>query len=150
MEQAPKPIEPAKPRNRNVLIAIVIIILIGVGGAVYYLTRPPPSGGTGTPVSIFDGKPTCTPVTPPNCGFNPSALAVKIGTNNTVTWTNNGGAAHTVTANQTLNGNLPSFNSGSSGLSANQQFSFTLSQAGTYHYYCSFHPWMIATVVVSS
>ncbi len=93
------------------LAIIIVVILIVVGVGIYILTRPAGTTNNGTPVKIFDGNPTCSQVTPPNCGFTPSTLNVKMGVNNTVTWTNNGGQAHTVTSNQTANGSLPSFNS---------------------------------------
>ena len=149
LAQVPKPAETSKPKPRTMMLAIiVVVILIVVGVGIYILTRPPPSTTNGTPVSIFDGNPACSPVSPANCGFNPSPLTVKMGVNNTVTWTNNGGQAHTVTSNQTANGSLPSFNS--NGINANSQYTFTFTQAGTYHYYCEYHVWMQAIVVVSA
>jgi len=149
MEQSAKPAEAQKPKTRTMMLAIIIVvILIVVGVGIYILTRPPGTTNNGTPVKIFDGNPTCSQVTPPNCGFTPSTLTVKMGVNNTVTWTNNGGQAHTVTSNQTANGSLPSFNS--NGINANAQYTFTFSQAGTYHYYCSYHVWMQAVVIVSA
>ena len=149
MEQSAKPAEAPKPKTRTMMLAIIIVvILIVVGVGIYILTRPSGPTNNGTPVKIFDGNPACSPVTPPNCGFNPLTLTVKIGTNNTVTWTNNGGQAHTVTSNQTANGSLPSFNS--NGINGNQQYTFAFTQAGTYHYYCSYHTWMQAVVVVSA
>ena len=149
MEQSAKPTEAPKPKTRTMMLAVIIVvILIVVGVGIYILTRPPPATNNGTPVSIFDGNPTCSPVTPPNCGFNPSPLNLKMGVNNTVTWTNKGGQAHTATSNQTANGSLPSFNS--NGINANQQYTYTFTQAGTYHYYCSYHTWMQAIVVVSA
>ena len=149
LEQATKSAETPKPKTRTMVLAIIIVvILIVVGVGIYILTRPPGTTTNGTPVSIFDAHPLCSQVTPANCGFSPSTLTVKIGTNNTVTWTNNGGQAHTVTSNQTANGSLPSFNS--NGINANQQYTFTFTQAGTYHYYCEYHVWMEAVVVVSA
>jgi plastocyanin len=151
MEQSPKPAESAKPKSRTMLYAIVVIILVVVGVGVYYLTLKPASNpNNGTPVTAWDTSGSCT--TASNCGFRPTNLIVKIGTNNTVTWTNTGVLPHTVTSNATANGSLPSFNSDTnspSGLSTNNQFTFTFTQAGTYHYYCRFHPWMQGTVTVS-
>lgn len=149
MEQSAKPAEAPKPKPKTMMLAIIIVvILVVVGVGIYILTRPPAATNNGTPVSIFDGNPTCSPVTPPNCGFNPSPLNLKMGVNNTVTWTNKGGQAHTVTSNQTADGSLPSFSS--NGINANAQYTYTFTQAGTYHYYCSYHTWMQAIVVVSA
>lgn len=149
MEQSAKPADAPKPKPKTMMLAIIIVvILVVVGVGIYILTRPPGTTNNGTPVSIFDGNPTCSAVTPPNCGFNPSPLNLKIGVNSTVTWTNKGGQAHTVTSNQTANGSLPSFNS--NGINANAQYTYTFTQAGTYHYYCAYHTWMQAIVVVSA
>ena len=154
VEQAAKPAEAPKPKGKNMLLAVIIIvILVVVGVGVYFLTRSttPPTNNNGVPVSIFDGHSTCTPVTPPNCGFSPATLRIKLGVNATVTWTNNGGQAHTVTSNST---GLPPFNSPAGGMNpsggANNQYSFTFTQAGIYHYYCSYHTWMQAVVNVTS
>jgi plastocyanin len=152
MEQTAKPAEAPKPKSRTMLLAVIIVvILVVVGVGAYILTRGPSTpANNGTPVSIYDGRNGATCSSAANCGFSPSTLNVKIGTNNTVTWTNNGAIPHTVTSNQTANGSLPSFNSGSGGLSSGQQYTYTFTQAGTYHYYCSFHVWMQAVVIVSS
>lgn len=58
----------------------------------------------------------------------------------TVTWTNNDGMPHTVTAND------GSF--GSDRLGAGGTFSRTFDEAGTYGYYCAVHPMMRGEVVV--
>ena len=71
--------------------------------------------------------------------FNPATITVAAGT--TITWTNKDAAAHTVTS--TTN----DFNSGS--LGTNKTFSFTFATAGTYPYYCTFHPTMTASVTVN-
>jgi plastocyanin len=71
-------------------------------------------------------------------GFTPATLTVKPGT--TVTWTNTGGASHTVTADD------GSFASGT--LAGGATFSQTFAKAGTYAYHCSIHHSMVATVVV--
>jgi plastocyanin len=147
MEQAPKSAEAPKPKSRNMILAIIIVVILVVVGVGVYILLPKSTTPTGVPVKIFDGNPTCTNTS--NCGFNPSTINIKLGTNATVTWTNTGQAPHTVTANATANPGLPSFSSGSSGLNNNQQFTYTFTQAGTYHYYCAIHAWMQAVVVVS-
>lgn len=58
----------------------------------------------------------------------------------TVRWTNNDGFSHTVTA---VDG---TWNSGT--MSAGEVYEQTFDTAGTYNYYCAFHPSMTATVVV--
>lgn len=73
-------------------------------------------------------------------GYAPDTIAVVIGVNNTVTWTNDDTAPHTVTA---LDG---AFDSGN--LNPGQSFEFKFTTAGTYQYKCDYHSWMGGTVVV--
>ena len=70
--------------------------------------------------------------------FGPQAITVKAG--DSVTWSNDDGAPHTVT-----------FKDGSAGaksLSPGQTFARTFEKPGTYEYFCSFHPYMTASVTV--
>lgn len=75
-------------------------------------------------------------------GFSPSTIAVVMGVNNTVIWTNNDSSPHTVSAND------GSFESGN--LAPGQTYSYTFPAPGTYTYHCQYHPWMVATVVVKA
>ena len=68
--------------------------------------------------------------------------AVSVATGQTVTWTNGGVVAHTVTADDGS-----SFDSGS--MAPGATFTFTPSAAGTFAYHCTFHPWMKGTLTVS-
>ncbi len=158
MEQAPKPTEAPKPKGKKMWVAVaavVIVIIVVVAGLYYagYLGQ-----GTGTPVSIFENpKGTCSTST--NCSYSPNPKNVTTGTK--VTWTNDGTIPHTVTACSssyspsgvecpTMNAaGLPAFDSGTGGLSGGQQFSYTFSTSGAYHYYCRFHNWMHGTVNVA-
>lgn len=97
----------------------------------------------GTPVSGDDAASGGTAggapaVTIANFAFGPTALQVAAGT--TVTWTNNDSAAHTVTADD------GSFDSGN--LAPGQSFTFTFDQSGSFTYHCSYHPNMVASIVV--
>ncbi|MBI3859471.1 MAG: cupredoxin domain-containing protein [Thaumarchaeota archaeon] len=74
--------------------------------------------------------------------FQPSLTKVVIGVNNTVTWTNDGLEAHTVTANG------GSFDSGV--INAGGQFTRTFTTVGTFGYHCALHPTMTGSVVVIS
>lgn len=78
--------------------------------------------------------------------FNVSNLEVEAGT--TVTWTNKSNANHTVTSGERGAedaGEL--FDSGS--ISPGGVFSFTFDEAGTFAYFCDFHPGMDAEVTVT-
>ncbi len=162
MEQAPKPAESPKPKSRTMVLAVIIVvILVVVGVGVYILTRsstPPP---TGTPVTIWDNGP-CSDAT--TCGFKNSTggSTLTVSTGTTVLWTNSGSLSHTVTACLSTNpgysttacpsgpnGNTSvNFDSGTSGLTHGATFSTTFITAGTYNYYCYFHPWMHGTIIV--
>jgi plastocyanin len=70
--------------------------------------------------------------------FAPTSTTVHVG--DTVTWTNNGRAPHSATAND------GSFNTGI--LRAGASASHTFTRAGTFTYFCSVHPFMHGTIVV--
>ena len=86
----------------------------------------PATGGKSASVKIVDFS------------FNPGEIKVAKG--GKVTWTNEGTAAHTVTAD---NGE---FDSGQ--LDPGKTFSQTFTTAGTFTYHCQNHPSMTGTVVV--
>ncbi len=92
-------------------------------------TPPPPPPPPATPgsVSIFDN------------GYTPAALSIAEGS--TVTWTNTGAAPHTATDRSGR------FDSGF--LMTGDTFSQTFTTAGTYEYFCTIHPEMVATITVT-
>jgi plastocyanin len=71
--------------------------------------------------------------------FNPTTVSVAKG--GTVTWSNTGTTAHTVTADDA------SCDSGN--VDPGTSTSFTFTAAGTFAYHCKIHPTMKATVTVS-
>lgn len=73
-------------------------------------------------------------------GYSPVQITVVIGVNNTVAWTNNDRAIHTVTAHDN------SFDSGD--LSPGQTYTHTFTQVGTFTYSCKYHSWMHGSVIV--
>ncbi len=70
--------------------------------------------------------------------YEPAVLTVKVGT--TVTWTNTGAVVHTVTA-----ADRKAFDSKNIGPKAS--FSWTFQSAGTFAYFCTYHPWMKGTII---
>ena len=78
-------------------------------------------------------------VTIADFAFGPQELTVAAGT--TVTWTNEDWAPHTATAED------GSFDSGH--LDQGDSFEQTFDEPGTFGYYCSFHPGMVGSIVVS-
>jgi plastocyanin len=81
-----------------------------------------------------------TAVSAQDNSFSPGTLEVRVG--DTVTFTNDGGVDHTVTATSGAQ-----FDSGS--LAPGATFKFTAEKAGTVSYVCTFHPGMQGTIEVS-
>jgi len=103
-----------------------------------------PTGPSKVEVSI----PTGTSV--PGCEetkkcFIPSSVSIMKG--DTVVWTNNDSAAHTVTSGSPTNG--PSGMFDSSLLIGGNSFEHTFDSVGSIDYFCMVHPWMTGNVKVS-
>lgn len=74
--------------------------------------------------------------------YEPEKLMVNAG--DTIEWTNDGAAAHTVTS---LEGADFEFDSDS--IDSGETFKLDVpDEAGEFDYFCTFHPWMEATVIV--
>jgi plastocyanin len=87
-----------------------------------------------SPVPVAAGA-----VTIQNFAFNPAALTVKVGT--AVTWTNKDAEPHTVSS--------PDGPLHSPTLQTGAVFTYTFTTPGSYHYLCTIHPFMTATVTVT-
>jgi plastocyanin len=98
------------------------------------------SSGSGTTRSSGSGAATATnAITISNFMFSPMSVSVAPGS--TVSVTNKDSVAHTLTAT----GNQ--FNTGD--INGGQTKTFTApSKAGTYHYICNIHQYMMGTIVV--
>lgn len=95
-----------------------------------------PSGG-----AAVSGGSGAVQVTMKNLAFSPDAVHATVG--QTVQWVNDDGPPHNVTY---VSG--PKFAS-SGTLSTGGKFKLKLTQPGTIHYFCTIHPFMKATIVVS-
>ncbi len=73
-----------------------------------------------------------------NFSFSPATITVPAGT--TVRWTNRDDIPHTVVADD------KAFKS--KALDTDEDFTYTFTKPGTYSYFCSIHPKMVAKVVV--
>lgn len=102
------------------------------------------SGGTGPGVRVMMPSGVGSSQ---SLNFKPVNIIVVIGVNNTVTWTNDDSAPHTVTSKNVPAG-AASFNSGN--MNSGAVFTYTFTVPGTYTYYCEYHPWMQGTVTVIS
>jgi plastocyanin len=115
-------------KNKILCLNILILLIVGLGivscgKSSSYNTNMPPSANS---VSII------------NMSFSPATITVAPGT--TVTWTNNDGMTHTVTADDI------SFDSGN--ITTGSKFSRVFSTVGSYSYHCTIHPNMKGTIIV--
>ena len=97
-------------------------------------------GGDDEPAAASAAKSGGTAVSAQDNSFSPGTLEVRVG--DTVTFTNDGGIDHTVTATSGAQ-----FDSGS--LAPGATFKFRAVKAGTVSYVCTFHPGMQGTIEVS-
>jgi plastocyanin len=77
--------------------------------------------------------------------FIPAEVTINVG--DTVTWSNDDSAAHTVTSGNPTDG--PDGNFDSSLFMAGTTFSYTFDKVGEYNYFCMVHPWMTGKVNVN-
>jgi plastocyanin len=112
------------------LLAAAAIALVGCGGGGGAESTSSSSGaeaGGTDAVTIKDYK------------YKPAAITVPTGT--TVRFTNEDSTAHTATSSESGAFDTDSIQPGKSG-------SIRLDKAGTFTYYCVFHPFMKGTVIV--
>jgi len=139
-----------------VLLAFSTLVLVAAcGGGTPAGSGPTPTTPTGTTPT-----PTTAATTPPasngqavtittdssgSFAFSPATLTVKVGT--TVAWTNMTQTVHTVTSDDGK-----SFDSGISTpiAASGGTYSFTFKSTGTFTYHCQIHPFMKATIIVTS
>ena len=121
--------------KRTLTLGLVLVSL-GAGVAA--------CGGSGddgaAPAAAQAPKAAGTTVSVQDNSFSPATIKVAKG--DTVTFTNEGGIDHTVTATSGAK-----FDSGS--LAPGATFKFTAEKAGTVGYVCTFHPGMQGTIEVS-
>ncbi|MDA4129748.1 MAG: cupredoxin family copper-binding protein [Thaumarchaeota archaeon] len=135
---------PPKPRRMIPASSLVILLILGfiIGGITIGLV----AAGTESRLLAASGGSNITIVQGAgnqNNGqfFAPSTYTVKVGA--MVTWANHDGTAHTVTSKGSS-----LFDSGN--IVTGGTFSYTFTQPGSYDYYCTIHPWMTGTIVVTA
>jgi hypothetical protein len=115
----PEPPAPARPKLlERTTHPRVLRLAIPAG------SRPHPAGDPSDTIADFK--------------FSPATLTIHVG--DTVTWTNDGQQPHTATAND------HSFDTGVLNKGASASHTFT--QAGSFAYICTIHPFMHGTIVV--
>ena len=121
--------------------AAVSIVIVVVAVAAFILYNPPDIGQPSPTEQQSSQTNSSSSVAIENFAFAPSSITVSEGT--TITWTNNDNVDHTVTSTS----GPESFDSGNMG--QGETFRHTFTQAGTYDYICSIHPFMRAQVIVT-
>lgn len=121
---------------------VYLVTSSGSGSRSNCATTTPATAPKTIQIYIYDGasNPSNTP------GYTPDSVVLVIGVNNTVTWTNNDSAAHTVTSSiAPLCGSF-----GSGNMNPGDTYTHTFIVAGSYEYYCAYHHWMMGTILVKS
>ena len=116
-----------------VFAVAALVALAGCGGSA---ASPPATGGSTSAPAGSDSAAPGTAVTIANFTFSPTDVTVKVG--DSVTWTNNDSAAHTVA--------FADFDSGQ--IAPGATYTHKFDTAGTFDYKCSIHPSMTAKVTV--
>jgi plastocyanin len=130
-------------------IVLALLVLAGCGSSSKSSSSASSSSGAGsTPASTSSssapaggGASGGVNVVMKNLAFSPATIHAKVG--QTVHWVNQDTPPHNVTY---VSG--PKFTS-SGTLNTGATFQLKLTQAGTIHYFCSIHPFMKATIVVT-
>ena len=125
------------------LTTVAALFLAACGGGT--ATTPTP-----TPTATSQPTPSPTPTVVmvkiieqnEKYSFSPATLSIKVGTQ--VVWTNTTDAPHTVTSDSAGVFSSPG------NVTQNQTFMFTFTTPGTFAYHCNVHPYMKATITVTS
>lgn len=125
---------------RKLFLVVLATLLLAGSGLVFQQARGQPSGQNITPVHVAMLAGSALNRSSP--GYSPDVIRVVIGVNNTVVWTNNDDAPHTVTSTS------GAFDSGL--VSPGQSWNYTFTYPGTFDYYCTIHPWMKGEVIVEA
>ncbi len=131
----------ATPHSSGGLLTLGVVGFVAGAVLVGAMAGPLVAGileGMGESVDVAIVRDAASQDTPE--AYSPVTLTVSAG--QTVTWLNADTTIHTVTSETGL------FDSGN--LRPGERFSFTFTMPGTYAYFCTPHPWMTGTVVVTS
>lgn len=118
----------------GVIVIIVALVLVVVAGVFFF-----GKGNNSTQSDSSNDNVGTKSVSISDFAFSPSTLIVSIG--DTVIWTNEDSAPHTVTSDSGSELN-------SATLSNGQTYSHIFSTAGEYDYHCSIHSMMKGKIIV--
>ncbi len=123
------------------ILALAPVLLLAACGGGDSEDPAPASAATAAPTAekAREGKAT-TKVAIEGFAFAPRTVKVKPG--DTISWTNDDAAPHTVTAKS--GGDMDSGT-----MAQGASFEFTASEPGTISYFCTIHPSMVGTIEVA-
>ncbi|MGE5343911.1 MAG: plastocyanin/azurin family copper-binding protein [Candidatus Omnitrophota bacterium] len=110
----------------------LIILAFLLGGLILFFVS---CRATFETYPLKSGGPKKVAISITDSGYDPAAFDITLGT--TVTWTNNGTKAHTVTSG------TPGYPSGlfdSGDIAPGFSYSYTFNTRGIFYYYCKHHP----------
>jgi plastocyanin len=110
--------------------------------AVTFINPVQAQGGSDAPLTVaspYNAAAGTRTITIDNFSFMPAPMTVPVGT--TVTWINHDDVPHTIVSED-----QQSFKS--KALDTDEKFSHTFDKPGTYSYFCSIHPKMVAKIIV--
>ena len=132
---------------RLTFLGAAAVAVAACGGGSVSSVGPTSSGPIspgGNPMSPAAGQ-----VSIAEYSYTPQSLSIKAGTS--VTWTNNGSLAHTVTADGGAfnSGQISASTGGGSygGGTAPGSFTYTFAAAGTFPYHCANHPTLMSGTI---
>lgn len=113
------------------------------GGSEHDLQESSSSSSSSSSLAITEeGKVVSIVANSGSNSYNPNAIEVRVG--DTVTWINDDSSPHTVTSSS----DDSTFDSDV--LRKGETFSFTFDKEGEYPYFCTLHPSMVGTVIVTA
>jgi len=152
-------------KGTTVVGLVVAILIVGAIASIGYYQLgvakvPTTSSASNTVSQVTCTKTNCAYVNitagaggcilPTVCGFSPASITVVIGVNNTVVWTNDDTATHTITPLTGAAWDTIDTCQGIPGLCQGVTFQYTFTASGTYQYHCLYHNGMQGTVIVKS
>jgi plastocyanin len=134
---------PAPSNAEKTVMGVFLVLLVGIGFTSLLVVPSASSGPACKPqVTIMIPLGAQSGSLPANGNYLPNNVTVIVGVNNTVQWTNNDTALHSV-SDPAGNPLAPHANA----IQPGQAVCVTLA-AGTYNYHCIYHSWMTGTITV--
>jgi plastocyanin len=137
----------------GIIVTVFIVAAVASIGYYQFNFAKPPDTNTSTTAGVSCIPKSCVlvnitagagagPAGAP--GYSPDVITVVIGVNNTVQWTNQDVAVHSVTATNST------FSSAAGGMNSGDTYVYQFTSPGTFPYHCVYHAWMSGMVIVKA